>query len=114
MFKYGAQAGLTPIQVLDMDLFSYLTYLDGHNLWVLDQHELAVMTGYWASYYTNAKRPKRPNVIIASMRKGHEPSKPKAAIDTEKFYQMVDFEERLKIEGKVGELDWQKIKSTSK
>lgn len=55
---------------MNMDCFK--AYIQGYSDRLFDQQIVAVQTGYWAAYYTNAKHPKPLATIITEMARRKE------------------------------------------
>lgn len=67
----GAQCGLTPDQVLDMNITMLEACIAGYQERLFDQQCIAVQQGYWAGYY-QSKKPKPVNSILDRMIREHE------------------------------------------
>ena len=98
----GAQCGLTPTQVLDMNLVTYSAAVEGYQEHLFDLRCIAVFQGYWAGYYGNSKHPKSLSTVLSSMMREHKKakkakngnvSKPKVDVDVDAFLQK---EQKLK------------------
>lgn len=98
----GSQCGLTPDQVLDMNLDTLKAVIEGYQERLFDQRCMAVHQGYWAGYYMGAKRAKPLQSILemlirekakAKHAKGSTVSKPNIDVDVEAF---LEKERRLK------------------
>lgn len=61
---------MTPDALLDMNLDTLECYLLGREQAQVDQLLLAVQTGYWAGYYSNAKKPKPLEYFLRKIEKG--------------------------------------------
>lgn len=66
----GGQCGLTPDQVLDMNIPMVQAIIEGYEEYLFDQRCLAVHYGYWAGYY-QSKNPKLPDKVINDMVSKH-------------------------------------------
>ena len=93
--------GLFPNDVLDLNMGQYQAALEGYSLRQIDDHILAIHTGYWVGYYNNAKRPKSPSVMAKKLRKSSDNKKSgtltKPDVDVEGFLQKEkEFEKRRK------------------
>lgn len=66
----GGQCGLTPDQVLDMNLSMLQAYIEGYQERMFDLQCLAVHQGFWAGYY-QSKKPKPVHVILQKLFKEH-------------------------------------------
>lgn len=68
----GAKCGLTPNEVLDLEYWQFCACVEGYEQRLQDLLPLTVLTGYYTGYYTNTKRPKKPQAIIAKMSSSQE------------------------------------------
>ena len=84
-----------------MSLEVFQAYVLGYSDHLFDQQILAVQAGYWAGYYSKAKRPKNIKSILTSMlRKRTQAEKkvrtPAPEVDVEAFLAMEQkFKERM-------------------
>ena len=60
-----------PDQVLSMNLPQFKACIKGYENHLFDLECLAVHAGYWAGYYSNAKRPKSLSSILKELCKKH-------------------------------------------
>lgn len=84
------QCGLTPQQVLDINLLTFRACVDGYQEHMFDLKCIAVTQGFWAGYYSKAKRPKPLSTILQDLLKSHSRSKqskevrkPNVAVDVD-------------------------------
>ena len=95
------QIGLKPNEVLDMSLDMFQACTQGYSDRLLDNQILGVQQGYWAGYYSRAKKPKALGTIINKLLKTHNAEKSKARqvvpeIDVDAFLKKEqDFKKRL-------------------
>lgn len=66
LFKQGAQIGLLPDQVLDLDLWQFNAVVDGYQESILDQTVIAVQSGYWSCYWNMNPDAKTLQEVIRS------------------------------------------------
>lgn len=89
MFAVGSQCGLLPDQVLDLNLPQMRAVIQGYQDHLFDLKCLTVYAGYWAGYYSSAKRPKPVGTILQELlnshkrAEGHSLQKPE--VDVEEF-----------------------------
>lgn len=69
MFQIGAQCGLKPDEVLDMSLDVFRAVTRGYSDHLFDLQILAVHQGYWAGYYSRAKKPKGLDTVLKKLLK---------------------------------------------
>lgn len=67
MFQIGAQCGLKPDEVLDMSLDVFNAVVRGYSDHIFDLQLVAVHQGYWAGYYSRAKKPKGLDIVLKKM-----------------------------------------------
>lgn len=63
----GSRCGLTPDQVLDMNMDTLQAVIEGYQDRLFDQRCMAVHQGYWAGYYIGSKHSKPVSYIIETM-----------------------------------------------
>lgn len=84
-----------------MSLEHFQAYVLGYSDRLFDQQILAVQAGYWAGYYSKAKRPKNIKNILTSMLRKRAQSEqkiktPAPDVDVEAFLAMEQkFKERM-------------------
>ena len=61
------QIGLKPNELLDMSLDTLKACISGYSDRLLDMQILGVQQGYWAGYYSRAKKPKSVKSIIRTL-----------------------------------------------
>lgn len=88
--------GLTPDQVLDMNLDTFNAYVEGYGDRLFDLQLLSVHTGFWAGYYTGSKKPKSIKKIIELLvQKKFNTSNPQQYADTIDVESFQNLERRL-------------------
>ena len=78
------QIGLKPNEVLDMSLDMFKACSKGYTDYLFDLQLLSVQQGYWAGYYTKARKPKSLKSIIEKMVRDKNSHKKEYAISTSK------------------------------
>lgn len=66
-----------PDQVLSMNMTQFRAVIRGYENHLFDLECLAVHAGYWAGYYSNAKRPKPLGTILKELCKKHNEKQPR-------------------------------------
>lgn len=66
----GGQCGLTPDQVLDMNIPMVRAMVEGYQEHLFDLQCLAVHQGHWAGYF-QSKKPKPASSILEKMERDH-------------------------------------------
>ena len=95
------QIGLKPSEVLDMSLDTFRACSRGYSAHMFDMQILGVQQGYWAGYYSRAKKPKSVKSIVEKMvrergRSGRSTKQEKPDVDVEAFLKMEEqFNKRL-------------------
>lgn len=96
------QIGLKPDEVLDMSLDTFRACSNGYLDHLLDLQFIGLQQGYWAGYYTRAKKPKPLKVIVDKMIRGakrrRDNSLPtvKSEVDVSGFQELeAQFQKRL-------------------
>lgn len=79
-----------PNNLLELSLEQVRAVVAGYSDRLVDAEIAAVMTGYYSAYYTNTKRPKKPQKLIEAIMRAHrkkDSSKrtPAEAPDIEEF-----------------------------
>ena len=72
MFQIGAQCGLKPDEVLDMSLDMFKAVVQGYSDHIFDLQLIAAHQGYWAGYYSRAKKPKSLESVLKKLFKAKE------------------------------------------
>ncbi len=68
IIRSGALAGLTPSEIWELELWEYNAFISAYEERRKVDAANAIMTGYYAAYYTNAgKRAKSPNELIRQL-----------------------------------------------
>lgn len=79
----GAQCGLKPDEVLDMNVDMFNAFVSGYTEHLHDLQVLSVYTGYWAGYYGGGvKRPKKLDYILSIMERSWNKSRKKNSKDS--------------------------------
>lgn len=66
--RSGAIAGLKPQEIWDLELWEYNTWISAYEEKRRQATAEAIMTGYYAAYYTNGgKKAKSPNELIKKL-----------------------------------------------
>lgn len=73
----GSRCGLTPDQVLDLNLDTLKAVIEGYQERLFDQRCIAVHQGYWAGYYMGSKHAKPLSTIIETMIRENNKAKAK-------------------------------------
>lgn len=63
----GSRCGLTPDQVLDMNMDTLQAVIEGYQDRLFDQRCMTVHQGYWAGYYMGTRHAKPVSHIIETM-----------------------------------------------
>ena len=53
-----------PNDLLDLNLGQVQAVIDGYSARIVDWQSMAIWSGYYSAYYSNAKHPKKPTDII--------------------------------------------------
>ena len=90
-----------------MSLDMLQAVVQGYGDAILDQQIVAVQSGYWSAYYSNAKHPKSVNKIAEDMLRRHNQAKqssistPRPDVDVEAFLELeAQFKTRLEQQGR--------------
>lgn len=84
-----------------MSLETLNAYAEGYSDQLFDQQLIAIQTGFWAGYYSNAKHPKSLKNVLKDMAKKHLKSKKsnkshQPEVDVDSFLAMESrFKEKL-------------------
>lgn len=91
LFQVGAQCGLKPNDVLDMSLDMLKACIQGYSDHLFDLETVGIKAGFWAGYYSKAKRPRSYVRVIKDLikkrRLGKSPAN-KPNVDVEAFKSM--------------------------
>ena len=100
------QIGLKPDEVLDMSLDVFKACARGYADHIFDLQLVGVQQGYWAGYYSSAKKPKPLKYVIDKLfkarRKGEHDSQTveKPDVDVDAFLAMeAQFNAKLQVKG---------------
>lgn len=100
------QIGLKPDEVLDMSLDVFQACARGYADHIFDLQLVGVQQGYWAGYYSSAKKPKPLKYVIDKLfkarRKGEHSSQTveKPDVDVDAFLAMeAQFNAKLQVKG---------------
>lgn len=74
------QIGLKPDEVLDLSLEVFQACVKGYADHMFDLQLTGVQQGYWAGYYSSAKKPKPLKYIIDKLFKSHQKSEHNAQL----------------------------------
>jgi hypothetical protein len=98
LFRVGAQIGLKPDEVLDTTLDVLKAMIQGYSDHIFDLQLVCTQAGYWAGYYSRAKKPKSIKQIVSTMLRGKEAEERKHSKSKNAVKPEVDVEAFLEME----------------
>lgn len=67
LFEWAAEVGLSPSELLDMELWQVYSYMKGYKRRMLQLSSHALYSGYWSAYYSSSKRSRSPKFMLEKM-----------------------------------------------